>query len=71
MSCHSGRAGRKADLLLVAFVFPPFDAGRALQDAEDVVELMKMSLFDVCTDEFGLVDFSRNTGMSMGKQVQN
>jgi hypothetical protein len=29
------------------------------QDAEDVIELLKMSLIDVCTDEFGLVDFSR------------
>jgi hypothetical protein len=48
----------------------PCALGVTSQDAEDVVELLKQSLFDVCTDEFGLVDFSRNSGMSMGKQVR-
>ena len=39
-------------------------------DAEDVVEIMKSALLDACTDEFGVVDFSRAAGMSMAKQVR-
>lgn len=38
-------------------------------DARDVVEIMKAALIDAYTDEFGVIDFSRATGMSMSKQV--
>jgi len=38
--------------------------------AEDVVELMRSSLFDALTDEFGNIDYSRSSGMSRSKQVK-
>ena len=38
------------------------------QDAADVVELMRESLVEAATDEFGTVDFSRSA-MSNGKSV--
>jgi DNA helicase MCM8 len=39
------------------------------EDALDVVEIMKESLYDVLTDEYGQLDFRRTTGMSKSKQV--
>jgi DNA helicase MCM8 len=41
------------------------------QDALDVVDIMKESLYDIFTDELGQVDFSRSTGMSKSKQVSS
>jgi DNA helicase MCM8 len=38
------------------------------EDAWDVVEIMKESLYDVLTDEYGQVDFRRNTGTSIKKE---
>lgn len=40
------------------------------QDAEDVVDMLKESLFEAVTDDFGVVDFSKTSGMSMGRQVK-
>lgn len=40
------------------------------EDAEDVVELLRESMTDVATDDFGVVDFGRGAGMSMAKQVK-
>lgn len=40
------------------------------EDAQDVVDIMKESLYDVCTDELGMVDFARTTGMSRSKQLK-
>eukprot|EP01138_Halocafeteria_seosinensis_P007963 gb/GECG01008136.1/.p1 GENE.gb/GECG01008136.1/~~gb/GECG01008136.1/.p1 ORF type:complete len:855 (+),score=103.16 gb/GECG01008136.1/:1-2565(+) len=43
-----------------------------VQHAKDVVGLLKEALVDAATDEYGVVDFSRNcSGMSMGKQVKS
>lgn len=39
-------------------------------DAKEVIEIMKESLFDVATDEFGMVDFSRSSGMSRSKLIK-
>lgn len=39
-------------------------------DALDVVAIMTESLYDVFSDEFGVVDFRRNRGMSQGKKVK-
>jgi len=39
------------------------------EDAEDVVELMKESLYDLFTDDQGVVVFSRSTGVSNPKQL--
>ena len=41
------------------------------EDAQDVVEIMKYSLFETVSDEFGNLDFSRSqlgTGMSKKDQ---
>lgn len=38
-------------------------------DANDVVEIMKESLYDVFTDEHGHLDFRRGSGMSKSKQT--
>lgn len=40
------------------------------EDAEDVVMLMKESLFDVMEQDFGCVDLRKMTGLSMVKQVK-
>lgn len=41
------------------------------EDAQDVVEIMKESLYDVCADETGALDFSRASGgMSKSKEAQ-
>ena len=43
------------------------------QDAEDVVEIMKTSMIDTCTDDFGVVDYGRSqmgSGMSKKKQAK-
>jgi DNA helicase MCM8 len=43
------------------------------KDARDVVELMKFSMYDTFTDEFGMVDFERSqhgTGMSQRSQAK-
>ena len=40
------------------------------QDALEVIALMKETLVDMCTDEFGVVDFRRNSGMSRSKKVK-
>ncbi len=39
-------------------------------DAMDVVDIMKESLFDIFSDEFGHVDFRRSRGLSKSKQVR-
>jgi len=39
------------------------------QDAKDVVDIMKESLYDVLSDELGHVDFRRSKGMSKAKQT--
>jgi DNA helicase MCM8 len=39
------------------------------QDALDVIEIMKESLFDRFENEFGNLDFRRSSGMSMTKEV--
>ena len=42
------------------------------QDAKDVVEVMKFSMFDTFSDEFGMLDFQRSqhgSGMSQRSQV--
>ena len=42
------------------------------QDAKDVVEIMKFSMYDTFSDEFGMVDFHRSqngSGMSQRSQV--
>ncbi|KAL3683899.1 hypothetical protein R1sor_001921 [Riccia sorocarpa] len=40
------------------------------QDAKDVVEIMKESLFDKFTDEHGDIDFGRSGGMSKQKEAK-
>lgn len=40
------------------------------QDAHEVVELMKESLFDTFADDTGVVDFSRSTGSSKAKELK-
>ncbi|XP_057778999.1 probable DNA helicase MCM8 [Salvia miltiorrhiza] len=40
------------------------------QDALDVVEIMKESLYEKCIDENGLVDFGRSGGMSQQKEAK-
>ena len=39
-------------------------------DAQDIVDLMKESLYEVLSDEMGYVDFQRTSGMSKSKQVK-
>eukprot|EP00899_Mesostigma_viride_P018949 jgi/Mesvir1/27055/Mv20750-RA.1 len=39
-------------------------------DAQDVVELMKESLYDKFADEYGCVDFGRSSGMSKHKEAK-
>ena len=41
-----------------------------VQDAEDIVDLMKESLYEVLADDMGYVDFQRNTGNSRSKQTK-
>jgi DNA helicase MCM8 len=41
------------------------------EDALDVIELMKESLFERFEDEFGNIDFRRSSGMSKTKQVNS
>ncbi|KAI6698199.1 hypothetical protein NL676_018318 [Syzygium grande] len=41
-----------------------------VQDALDVVEIMKESLFDKYMDEHGFVDFGRSSGMSQQKEAK-
>ena len=41
------------------------------QHATEVVEVLKASLFDAMTDEFGNIDFSRSSGLSKAKQVNH
>ncbi|CDP06703.1 unnamed protein product [Coffea canephora] len=41
-----------------------------VQDAMDVVEIMKESLYDKYVDEHGLVDFGRSGGMSQQKEAK-
>jgi len=40
------------------------------QDALDIVDIMKESLYDVFSDELGHIDFRRSRGVSKSKQVQ-
>ncbi|BAT85684.1 hypothetical protein VIGAN_04325600 [Vigna angularis var. angularis] len=40
------------------------------QDATDVVEIMKESLYDKYVDEHGIVDFGRSSGMSQQKEAK-
>ncbi|MED6206670.1 DNA replication licensing factor mcm8 [Stylosanthes scabra] len=40
------------------------------QDALDVVEIMKESLYDKYVDEHGIVDFGRSGGMSQQKEAK-
>ena len=42
----------------------------SVEDAKDIIEIMKESLFEVLSDEMGMVDFQRTTGMSKTKQVK-
>lgn len=39
------------------------------QDALDVIEIMKESLFERLEDEYGNIDYRRNSGMSKGKEA--
>jgi len=39
------------------------------QDAADVVDIMKESMYDMLSDQFGRVDFTRTSGLSKSKQV--
>ena len=39
------------------------------QDADDVVEIMKESLFETYEDQYGNVDFTRSSGLSKTKKV--
>ena len=41
-----------------------------VSDAQDIVDLMKESLYEVLSDEMGYVDFQRTSGMSKSKQVK-
>ena len=41
------------------------------QDAIDCVDLFKESMFDVCCDESGVLDFTRTSGMSKSKQARS
>lgn len=41
-----------------------------VQDALDVVEIMKESLYDSYMDEHGFVDFGRSSGMSQQKEAK-
>lgn len=41
-----------------------------VSDAQDIVDLMKESLYEVLSDGMGYVDFQRTSGMSKGKQVK-
>lgn len=41
-----------------------------VEDANDVVDLMKESLFEVLADNMGFVDFERTAGTSKNKQVK-
>lgn len=40
------------------------------QDALDVIEIMKESLFQTFEDEYGNIDFRRGTGMSHAKEAR-
>ena len=44
-----------------------------MQDAEDVVEIMKTSMIDTCTDDFGVVDFARSqqAGSGISKKAKS
>lgn len=42
----------------------------SVEDAKDIIDIMKESLFEVLSDEMGMVDFQRTTGMSKTKQVK-
>lgn len=42
----------------------------SVQDAQDVVEIMRESMMDVLTDETGGIDLSRSTGMSRAKDAR-
>jgi DNA helicase MCM8 len=37
---------------------------------QDVVEIMKESLYDKFTDDYGCVDFGRSSGMSQQKEAK-
>lgn len=42
-----------------------------VQDAKDVIEVMKFSMIETCSDEFGNLDFRRSQhGSGMSKQSQ-
>ncbi|XP_073008456.1 probable DNA helicase MCM8 [Typha latifolia] len=41
-----------------------------VEDAKDVVEIMKESLYDKYVDEHGIVDFARSGGMSQQKEAK-
>ena len=43
----------------------------SLQDADDVIEIMKCSMCDTSMDEFGMLDFQRSShGSGMSKKAQ-
>ena len=42
----------------------------SVEDAHDIVDLMKESLFEVLADDMGCVDFERSTGSSKNKVVK-
>ena len=41
-----------------------------VEDAQDIVDLMKESLYEVLSDDMGYVDFQRNMGSSKSKQTK-
>lgn len=41
------------------------------QDANDVIEIMKESLCELFSDEHGMIDLTRGSGMSKSKQVKS
>ena len=42
----------------------------SIEDARDIVDLMKESLFEVLADDMGCVDFERSTGSSKNKVIK-
>ena len=42
----------------------------SVEDAHDIVDLMKGSLFEVLADDMGCVDFERSTGSSKNKVIK-
>lgn len=58
---------------MATFVLSTFISSKvicALPALQDVVEIMKESLYDTYMDEHGFVDFGRSSGMSQQKEAK-